>query len=108
VATSAHPDAVRKLFRRSRLIGRRFPIVHVLFGREFTEVTTFRAQSGAARQMHESGRILRDSSFGSLAEDAVRRDFTVNALYYDPLKRRVLGCLILPTGWPICAPAVCA
>ncbi len=90
VATSAHPDAVRKLFRRSRLIGRRFPIVHVLFGREFTEVTTFRAQSGAARQMHESGRILRDSSFGSLAEDAVRRDFTVNALYYDPLKRRVL------------------
>lgn len=90
VATSAHPEAVRKLFRRSRLIGRRFPIVHVLFGREFIEVTTFRAQSGAARQVHESGRILRDSSFGSLAEDAVRRDFTVNALYYDPLDRKVL------------------
>ncbi|MGH8127008.1 MAG: polynucleotide adenylyltransferase PcnB [Gammaproteobacteria bacterium] len=90
VATSAHPEAVRKLFRRSRLIGRRFPIVHVLFGREFIEVTTFRAQSGEARQVHESGRILRDSSFGSLAEDAVRRDFTVNALYYDPLDRKVL------------------
>lgn len=90
VATSAHPEAVRKLFRRSRLIGRRFPIVHVLFGRDFIEVTTFRAQSGAARQVHESGRILRDSSFGSLAEDAVRRDFTVNALYYDPLDRKVL------------------
>jgi len=90
VATSAHPEAVRKLFRRSRLIGRRFPIVHVLFGRDFIEVTTFRAQSGAARQVHESGRILRDSSFGSLAEDAVRRDFTVNALYYDPVAGSVL------------------
>lgn len=90
VATSAHPEAVRKLFRRSRMIGRRFPIVHVLFGRDFIEVTTFRAQSGSARQVHESGRILRDSSFGSLSEDAVRRDFTVNALYYDPIERRVL------------------
>lgn len=90
VATSAHPEEVRKLFRRARLIGRRFPIVHVLFGREFVEVTTFRALEGGERHVDESGRIIRDSSYGTLAEDALRRDFTINALYYDPRARRVL------------------
>ena len=90
VATSARPEEVRKLFRRARLIGRRFPIVHVLCGRDFVEVTTFRALEGEDRQIHESGRILRDSTYGTLAEDALRRDFTVNALYYDPHARQVL------------------
>lgn len=90
VATSARPEEVRKLFRRARLIGRRFPIVHVVYGRDFVEVTTFRASEGEERLLHESGRILRDSTFGTLAEDALRRDFTVNALYYDPRTRQVL------------------
>lgn len=90
VATSAEPGEVRKCFRRARLIGRRFPIVHVLFGRDFVEVTTFRALQSEERRLHESGRILHDSSYGSLGEDALRRDFTINALYYDPAKRQVL------------------
>lgn len=90
VATSAEPGEVRKCFRRARLIGRRFPIVHVLFGRDYVEVTTFRALESEERLLHESGRILRDSSYGTLAEDALRRDFTVNALYYDPTQGRVL------------------
>ncbi len=90
VATSAEPGEVRKCFRRARLIGRRFPIVHVLVGRDFVEVTTFRALESEERLMHESGRILRDSSYGTLAEDALRRDFTVNALYYDLGGQRVL------------------
>lgn len=90
VATSAHPHEVRKLFRRARLIGRRFPIVHVLFGRDYIEVTTFRALESEARLLHESGRILRDSSYGTLAEDALRRDFTINALYCDTAAAKVI------------------
>ncbi|MGH8161921.1 MAG: polynucleotide adenylyltransferase PcnB [Gammaproteobacteria bacterium] len=90
VATSAEPDEIRRCFRRARPIGRRFPIVHVLFGRDYVEVTTFRALESEERLTHESGRILRDSSYGTLAEDAIRRDFTINALYYDPAEQQVL------------------
>ena len=91
VATDATPERVRALFRNSRIIGRRFRIVHVRFGREIVEVTTFRrhhdGEEGEAipkRQSHRSdtGMLLRDNVFGSLEEDAARRDFTVNALYY--------------------------
>ena len=83
VATSAHPEQVKKLFRSCRLVGRRFVICHVRFGDEVLEVTTFR---GAITDMHErdeTGRILSDNDYGTLVEDAFRRDFTVNALYYD-------------------------
>lgn len=89
VATSATPEQVRRLFRNSRLIGRRFKLVHILFGRETIEVATFRASHDAdeqdqSRSHHsESGRILRDNVYGSMDEDAQRRDFTINALYYD-------------------------
>ena len=98
VATDATPEEVRALFRNSLLIGRRFRIAHVRFGREIIEVTTFRghhdkggevaAQAKQARRS-DSGMLLRDNVFGSLEEDAVRRDFTVNALYYCSASRTI-------------------
>ena len=92
VATDATPEEVRHLFRRSRIIGRRFRIVHVMFGNETIEVTTFRGShlgDDGDSAVAESGRILRDNVFGSLEEDAERRDFTANALYYDPHSEEV-------------------
>ena len=87
IATDAHPDEVRALFRNCRLIGRRFRLAHVIFGREIIEVATFRAchdeQDEDAGQLSDEGRILRDNVYGSVEEDAWRRDFTVNALYYN-------------------------
>ncbi len=84
IATNATPEQVTRVFRRARIIGRRFQIVHVLWGRETIEVTTFRgAQENAETDEH--GRVLRDNMFGSLEDDARRRDFSVNALYYDPI-----------------------
>jgi poly(A) polymerase len=88
ISTSARPEEVVKLFRKARIIGRRFRIVHAYFGREILEITTFRGQHPededhphASRS--DSGQLLRDNIFGSVAEDALRRDFTANALYYD-------------------------
>lgn len=88
VATDATPEQVKQLFRRSRIVGRRFRIVHVYMGREVIEVTTFRAShsegnTGNAVQT-DNGMLLRDNVFGSIDGDAKRRDFTVNALYYHP------------------------
>ena len=94
VATNATPEQVRHCFRRSRIIGRRFQIVHVLMGSETIEVTTFRGhhddQSGARAQTDAEGRVLRDNVFGNQLQDAARRDFTVNALYYDPSNETIL------------------
>ena len=93
VATDATPDEVRQHFRRSRIIGRRFRIVHVMCGNETVEVSTFRApQAGEDdddQHADEHGRLLRDNVWGNMAEDAIRRDFTVNALFYDPTKQEV-------------------
>ncbi|WP_241546863.1 polynucleotide adenylyltransferase PcnB [Thiohalobacter thiocyanaticus] len=89
VATDATPEQIRQQFRNCRLIGRRFRLAHVLFGREVIEVATFRAASDPETededetQVSDAGRLLRDNAYGSIEEDAWRRDFTVNALYYD-------------------------
>ncbi len=89
IATDARPEEVRALFNNSRLIGRRFRLAHVRFGRDIIEVATFRGgqdqqQASEHRQVAEtSGRILRDNVYGSLEEDIWRRDFTANALYYN-------------------------
>lgn len=84
IATNATPEQVRRCCRRSRIIGRRFQIVHVMVGQELIEVTTFRALHDDDTATDEHGRVLRDNTFGSQSDDAARRDFTVNALYYDP------------------------
>ncbi|WP_148252551.1 polynucleotide adenylyltransferase PcnB [Aidingimonas lacisalsi] len=88
VATDATPEQLRDLFRNSRIIGRRFRIVHVRFGREIIEVTTFRGRPNDDHGEHvsrqsEEGLLLRDNVWGNIEEDARRRDFTVNALYYN-------------------------
>ena len=92
IATNATPEEVYKIFRRSRIIGRRFRLVHVMWGNETIEVSTFRGHhdNEGDAQVNDSGRILRDNVFGNLEEDAARRDFTVNAMYYDPEREEVL------------------
>lgn len=102
VATSATPEEVKHLFRRARIVGRRFRIVHVHVGRELVEVTTFRASHAASphatspphsseqARRSQRGMLLRDNVFGSLEDDAERRDFTINAIYYDPERDELL------------------
>lgn len=88
VATDATPEQVRSIFRHSRIIGRRFKIVHVMSGPETIEVSTFRADAPSETDLH--GRVLSDNTYGSMAEDAARRDFTINALYYDPITETII------------------
>lgn len=90
VSTDAEPEQIVDVFgRKARLIGRRFQICHVRFGREVIEVSTFRADPGGedagedTRELDDAGRVLRDNVFGSIAEDARRRDFAINGLYFD-------------------------
>ncbi|BBI99039.1 poly(A) polymerase I [Ferrigenium kumadai] len=90
VATDATPEEVRRVFRRSRIIGRRFRLVHVMFGEEVVEVSTFRSMIEAEdAETDEHGRLLRDNQFGDQEQDAARRDFTANALFYDPSTQEI-------------------
>jgi poly(A) polymerase len=90
VATDASPEQVKPLFRRALIIGRRFRLVHVMMGAETVEVSTFRAADPHTAEKDEHGRVLRDNVFGTQEEDARRRDFTVNALYFDPATEEVV------------------
>ena len=91
VSTNATPEQVRKIFRSSRIIGKRFRIVHVFSRNELIEVSTFRADASKSENndgliKDTAGKILRDNVWGSLEEDCVRRDFSINALYFDPIE----------------------
>jgi len=95
VATNATPEETKRLFRSAMIIGRRFRIVHVRFGREIIEVTTFRAHHDQSvnpkdAEQSDSGMLLRDNVYGDIVSDAMRRDFSVNALYYDPSNGNLL------------------
>lgn len=90
VATDATPEEVQKHFRRARIIGRRFRLVHVMFGADTIEVSTFRSNQPDDAETDAHGRVVRDNVFGSQEDDATRRDFTINALYYDPSNQTVI------------------
>ena len=90
IATNATPEEIKPLFRRAFIIGRRFRLVHVLIGAETIEVSTFRASRDVSEaEADEHGRILSDNVYGNQADDAARRDFTINALYYDPVSEEI-------------------
>ncbi len=94
LVTNAIPDQIIKVFKkRARLVGKRFPIVHVRRGNLIVEVSTFRSSKNLHRDYGRSGIILRDEGWGNIEEDVVRRDFTINALYYDPLRNEIVDYL---------------
>lgn len=88
IATNATPDQVKSIFKRSRIIGRRFRLVHVIYGRNIIEVSTFR--TNPVHKIHMKNGVLKDNEFGTMEEDAVRRDFTINAIYYDPVTNKII------------------
>jgi poly(A) polymerase len=90
IATDARPEQIKPLFRRALIIGRRFRLVHVMLSSDTVEVSTFRAADPDTSEKDEHGRVLRDNVFGTQEEDARRRDFSVNALYFDPATEEVI------------------
>ena len=93
IATSARPEEIRRLFNSCRLIGRRFRLAHIYYGRDYLEVATFRAphdDDDAGGKVNDEGRIINDNVYGTLDEDVWRRDFTINALFYNPISGELL------------------
>lgn len=93
IATSARPEEIRKLFNSCRLIGRRFRLAHIYYGRDYLEVATFRAphdEGDDGGKVNDEGRIIHDNVYGTLEEDVWRRDFTINALFYNPSNGELL------------------
>ena len=89
VVTNATPDQIHHLFRRSRMIGRRFKLVHVIYGREVIEVSTYRSQQKEIPQ--SDGSVIKDDNhYGTIEEDAMRRDFTINAMFYSPTNHKLV------------------
>ena len=89
VVTNATPDQIHHLFKRSRMIGRRFQLVHVIYGREVIEVSTYRSQQKEIPQA--DGSVIKDDNhFGTIEEDAMRRDFTINAMFYSPTNHKLV------------------
>ena len=94
VVTNATPDQIHHLFRRSRMIGRRFKLVHVIYGREVIEVSTYRSQQKEIPQ--SDGSVIKDDNhYGTIEEDAMRRDFTINAMF---TAQRIISLLIFMRG----------
>ena len=93
IATNATPNEIRKIFKASRIIGKRFKLVHIFNRSELIEVATFRSGTDEAKDgslvTDHSGKILRDNIWGTLEQDTFRRDFTINALYYCPISRKI-------------------
>ena len=93
IATNATPNEIRKIFKASRIIGKRFKLVHIFNRSELIEVATFRSGVDEANEGNlvtdHSGKILRDNIWGTLEQDTFRRDFTINALYYCPISRKI-------------------
>ncbi len=90
VVTDAKPEKIKKMFKRSLLVGRRFKLAHVRFGRHVIEVATYRGKEGHKQTTHSSGRVIQDNVYGSLESDVWRRDFTINALYFRYRDRTVI------------------
>lgn len=90
VVTNATPEQIKRAMRRAIIIGRRFRLVHVLYGKETIECSTFRALNGKGVRKDAAGRVINDNDFGQMWEDAARRDFTINALFYDPSSETVI------------------
>ncbi len=93
IVTNCQPNEIRKLFKNSRIIGRRFQLVHITFPNEVVETTTFRSgknEDEESIQINDGGRIIRDNMWGTQEEDVFRRDFTINSIYYNPFSKEVI------------------